>query len=221
MLSIHAFTFSFTLTDHKNSFFEVSFEGTSVICTFLSPQSSSLKNCTIIYGPLKNCELAFQASQSTSNTVVIGLSSRHLNELNNKAACFRVTASNHTFTATVVGTATLGKLHSCLTCSLMFYENLMYADYSTPSSGPVIGVSVTLSLLILINTGITTVLVIVIILLVKSKKKVEKELEDLKKMDTFGVYEELDSAPAVRGCETVFNVAYPRVASQTSLHKYQ
>ena len=97
------------MTAEVNRFVDIEVRQTSyrVTCTFLYPKVASIKNCSILYGPLGgNCRTSSQASSSLSDIVTIGLPLEDELEME---YCFSVTACNGNFTAVVEGTFKVGE----------------------------------------------------------------------------------------------------------------
>ena len=103
--------------DVPNAFVQLSFDMVlkTVTCLFIHQHDTSTKHCSIMYGLLgKACNiLGYQSSSNTSNHVQIGLPIDYLLHQSPKEYCFRVTASNKTFTVIVEGSLnfnfTIGK----------------------------------------------------------------------------------------------------------------
>ena len=95
-------------SDVPNGFVHLSFDMVlkTVTCLFIHQQDTSTKHsCSIMYGLFgKTCNtLGYQSSLNTSNHVQIGLPIDYLLHQSPKEYCFRVTASNKTFTVLVEG----------------------------------------------------------------------------------------------------------------------
>jgi hypothetical protein len=94
-------------SDLPNNFVQLSFDVVlkTVTCLFIHKKDTSTKQCNIMYGLLgKTCNvLGHQSSSNTSDRVRIGLPIDHRSHQSPKEYCFRVTASNKTFTVLVEG----------------------------------------------------------------------------------------------------------------------
>ncbi len=94
-------------SDVLNNFVQLSFDVVlkTVTCLFIHKQDTGTKHCNIMYGLLrKTCNaIGHQSSSNTSDRVRIGLPIDHQSRQSPKEYCFRVTASNETFTVLVEG----------------------------------------------------------------------------------------------------------------------
>lgn len=88
---------------------------TSVTCKFLNIQTSSIKSCSIQYGPNTTCEnlpYSSQVEQFTNNTIDVILPP--FPQFQKKTLfCFALTANNGKFTVVVKGTFHAGKFCFC------------------------------------------------------------------------------------------------------------
>ena len=95
------------LSDVPNNFVQLSFDVVlkTVTCLFIHKKDTSTKHCNFMYGLLGNtCNVVgHQSSSNASDRVRIWLPIDHQSHQSPKEYCFRVTASNKTFTVLVEG----------------------------------------------------------------------------------------------------------------------
>ena len=208
-----------------NDFVELSFDMVLkiVTCSFLHKQDTSTKHCSIMYGfPGKTCRtLGHQSSSNTSSHVQIGLPIDY--QPQNKH-CFRVTASNDTFTVIVEGSFTTQLSSKSTKIRILAGSNSVFvytgdsgAKFTNNESllGFSVGVMGLIIVIIIIAYIVTTVI------LIKLKRSLQASLNNLKAKgnEQRAIYEKLDyqsvKSVSPSTIDTGENAAYSSALSES------